>query len=282
MLKKVTFYYCLLALFCFPALAKEKIITGQWYKIKSEILQEMRPYSIYLPPTYQTQKDKLYPVIYVLDGDETKLKALSGLMESFTVEKQVVEHIIVAIPNIGIRERNLTPTNNKFVFKDKVLDDFGPVGNADNFISFFEKELIPNINLNFRTSPKRMLIGHSFAGLFSAYTLLIKPNLFTDYLIIDPTSLWDNNFLNRKFIDLKYDEQSPKANVYFSFANNSHLGDIGKTNYLWGREFSSRFENHKSTTLKVKSQYFEQETHGSVVEISWLYGLRHLNNINKL
>ena len=96
-----------------------------------------------------------------------------------------------------------------------------------NYTAFFEKELIPLINKNYRTSTKRVLIGESFGGLFASYVLLTNHALFTDYLIIDATYLWDNNYLNR----------------YFTFADNGEaFGEIGKKNYQWGLEFAKRLK----------------------------------------
>ena len=244
-------------------------------------MKEQRNYSVYLPPSYNNS-DKSYPVIYVLDGDLHRLRAVSGIVEALsteTLENQVNESIIVAIPNSeqAIRERDLTPTNVDWVFEGKVLEKFENIGNADNYISFFENELIPLISKTYRTSDKRILIGESFGGLFAAHTLLVKPQLFTDYLIIDATYLWDENYLNRKYTSIKYDKNHVKANVYFSFANNHAFGKIGETNYQWGKAFVSRLEKHPSKQLQIKQQFFENESHGTVALQSWYFGLRYLN-----
>lgn len=252
---------------------------GKWQSFDSKVMQEKRDFAVYLPPSYG-KSNKKYPVIYLLDGDQRRLNAVAGIHDALSteiLEQQVNEAIIVAIPNseLAIRERDLTPTNVDWVFKGKLLEDFDNIGQADRFIEFFRQELIPRINSKYQTSEKRILVGESFGGLFAAHTLLTQPDVFTDYLIIDPTSLWDNNYLNRKYIELDYDKSRAKANVWFSFANNEAFGDIGATNYQWGMELVSRLKKHP--TVKVSEQFFQHESHGTVALQSWYFGLRHLN-----
>jgi len=261
------------------AVAQVADALGNWHSFDSKVMQEKRDFAVYLPPSYG-KSDKKYPVIYLLDGDQRRLNAVAGIHDALStelLEQQVNEAILVAIPNseLAIRERDLTPTNVDWVFKGKLLEDFDNIGQADRFIEFFRQELIPRINSDYRTSDKRILVGESFGGLFAAHTLLTQPDVFTDYLIIDATSLWDNNYLNRKYTELDYDKNLTKANVWFSFANNEAFGDIGATNYQWGMELVSRLKKHP--TVKVSEQFFQHESHGTVALQSWYFGLRHLN-----
>jgi len=261
--------------------SENKISIAQSYSIDSKVMNEQRKFAVYLPPSYETTKVS-YPVIYVLDGDWHRLKAVSGIVEALstdTLENQINESIIVAIPNSesAVRERDFTPTNVDWIHNGKVLEKFENIGNADNYILFFENELIPLINSKYRTSNKRIIIGESFGGLFAAHTLLMKPSLFSDYLIIDATYLWDNNYLNRMYDDIGYGRKPISATVYLSFANNHAFGEIGETNFKWGQEFSSKLKSKSSLAFKFKSQYFENESHGTVALPSWYNGLLYLN-----
>lgn len=269
----------MLVVSCVSAVAQAGDSLGKWQSFDSKVMQEPRKFAVYLPPSYG-KSNKKYPVIYLLDGDQRRLNVVAGIQDALSteiLEQQVNEAIIVAIPNseLAIRERDLTPTNVDWVFKGKLLEDFDNIGQADRFIKFFRQELIPRINSNYQTSEKRILVGESFGGLFAAHTLLTQPDVFTDYLIIDATSLWDNNYLNRKYSELDYDKSLAKANVWFSFANNEAFGDIGATNYQWGMELVSRLKKHP--TVKVNEQFFQHESHGTVALQSWYFGLLHLN-----
>lgn len=262
--------------------ASENIVFAKTHQLTSVILGEQRSFSVYLPPSYNENPNKVYPVIYLLDGDQTHLKAVAGLVEALStdrLEQQIQQAIIVAIPNSknAIRERDFTPTNVDWTFNGKLLERFENIGNALNYSAFFEKELIPLINKNYRTSTKRVLIGESFGGLFASYVLLTNHALFTDYLIIDATYLWDNNYLNRYFNDNQFINKQLNGNVYFTFANNVEaFGEIGKTNYQWGLAFAKKLKAHPSDNLVINQSYFEDETHGTVAALSWYYGLKSI------
>ena len=262
--------------------ASENIVLAKTHQLKSVILGEQRSFSVYLPPSYNQSPNQVYPVIYLLDGDHTHLKAVAGLVEALStqrLEQQIQQAIIVAIPNSknAIRERDFTPTNVDWTFNGMLLEKFENIGNAANYSAFFEKELIPLINKNYRTSTKRVLIGESFGGLFASYVLLTNHALFTDYLIIDATYLWDNNYLNRYFNEKQLINKPLNGNVYFTFANNAKaFGEIGKTNYQWGLAFAKKLKAHPSDNLVINQRYFEDETHGTVAALSWYYGLKSI------
>ena len=59
-----------------------------------------------------------------------------------------------------------------------VDDEKSPFGAGDKFLSFIEKELVPFIDRNYRTSGYRTLSGNSRGGLFVLYSLIEKPDLF--------------------------------------------------------------------------------------------------------
>lgn len=255
--------------------AEEPIILGTYASLESEAMGENRPYMVYLPPSYETTKNS-YPVIYLLDGDVHRFKGFVGVLESLstdTLERQVQESIVISIPNTN-RSRDLTPSSLKeWKFNGRVLDTFEETGNANQFVKFLEKELMPNIDYNYRTSNQRVIVGESFGGLFAANTLLRSSPAFTDYLIIDPTALWDNDYLNRTF-NSKNNGIKFNSNVFFAFANNSHLGEIGLTNYKWGTAFASSIINNSSG--RAEQRYFENESHGTVALVAWYNGLKAL------
>ena len=257
----------------------EEIISGHWQNIDSKILNEKRTIAVYLPPSYQSNKNQKYPTLYVLDGDETRFKGLVGLVESLSTNnlgRQIPEFIIVAIPNTN-RNRDLTPTAVNFMFKEQMLDEINSIsGGADNFALFLEQELFPYVKSNYRSNESRTLVGESFGGLFAAHVLLNKTQLFGHYLITDATYIWDDNYLNRRINSVKKISPSVKVKAFLSLANNDHLGEIGITNQKWGREFIKNLETLNSDTFMSSSQYFEKETHGTVALLSWYHGLLYL------
>jgi hypothetical protein len=89
-----------------------------------------------------------------------------------------------------------------------VVDDdgegrFPTSGGADAFLDFFERELFPHVVGSYRTAPYRILIGHSFGGLFVVHTLVHRSDLFDAHVAISPGLWWDDSRLvgdARKFL----------------------------------------------------------------------------------
>ncbi len=279
MSKICTFLVCCFFVFSASASASasDSINVGTSYSLNSKVLNEARSYLVYLPPSYN-EGNRHYPVLYVLDGDIHRFKGIVGVVEALSTEtlsNQITEVIVVAIPNT-VRSKDLTPSIlPEWKFNGVVLERFEETGQAKKFLSFLEKELIPTIKKSFRVSEKKILVGESFGGLFSAFVLIHSQSSFSDYLIVDPTALWDNDYLNKEYSVIK-NTQTVKANVYFAFANNSNIGEIGITNYQWGSKFASNISENTNDEIKFLKQYFENENHGTVALMAWYNGLRFL------
>ncbi len=67
--------------------ASENIVFAKTHQLTSVILGEQRSFSVYLPPSYNENPNKVYPVIYLLDGDQTHLKAAAGLVEALSTDR---------------------------------------------------------------------------------------------------------------------------------------------------------------------------------------------------
>lgn len=260
------------------SLSQESLSYADSFEIKSTVLKESRRYSVYLPPSYHNEGDKRYPVIFVLDGDRSRLLSISGVVEALstsTLARQIDEFIIVAIPNT-YRDRDLTPTSTDLIFKGKELAKVNGSGGADQFIGFIKKELLPRIDKTFRTNGQNTLVGMSFGGLFAAHTLVTQPELFNNYLILDATYVWDNNYLNRMLRQSTYDFSTAKIKVYLALANNDHIGEHGEVNRKWGNDFITQLQSKSSENFMIYSQYFPKERHGTIEMLGWYNGFLKL------
>ncbi|RMB56238.1 alpha/beta hydrolase [Dokdonia sinensis] len=172
---------------------KEPFVIGETLTFQSDVLKEKRVVNIYLPPSYESENKKAYPVIYLLDGsaDEDFIH-IAGLVQfsTFPWAQLIPESIVVGIANVD-RKRDFTyPTTNA---KDKA--DFPTTGGSEKFIAFLENELQPLINRQYRTTMERTIIGQSLGGLLATEILWKKPELFSNYIIISPSLWWDDNSL---------------------------------------------------------------------------------------
>ncbi len=252
------------------------LVIGQRYTINSKILNERRNYSVYLPASYKNNIDKKYIVAYVLDGDRSKFLEVSGIAQSMhsdaNLKLQIPELIIVSIENTD-RTKDFTPTNSLNYLDREDITAFKSSGKADDFMRFMEDELMVEINNSFRTLPQSMIIGHSLGGLFALHCLLENPQLFSYYLLIDPSWFWDHNYIGKRSKEVLENRVDLKARIYIALANNMQED---KRHYQWGSQFYKLLKENKSPDLKVDFRYFEDEKHLTVTIPATYYGLRYL------
>ncbi|MFZ2493879.1 MAG: alpha/beta fold hydrolase [Thermoanaerobaculia bacterium] len=231
-------------------------------------------YKLYvsLPRDYATSRAR-YPVIYLLDADY-----------SFAIAHNVVEHladrgqlpwaIVVGIAYDGApqyrmhRTRDYTPT--------RTLDLTGVpahqqpyqkyTGGGPKFREFLAAELVPLIDRTYRTTRERVLVGHSYGGLFAAWMLLTTPDVFTGYVAISPSLWYDERLAFRT---------PPSA----AMRGRVYLAAGAMENPIMGndvRELTARLR--KSKTITVRGEVMEGETHDSIVPGAFSRGVRWVLN----
>ncbi len=219
----------------------QEINIGYNDSLQSTILQENRPLSIYLPPSYFSKPKQNYPVLYILDGEYNFLY-VSGILElQAGIAENIPEMILVAISGKGSKnyKENCKP------FVQGIQDS----GNADQVLEFIEKELTPYIDSKYRTLDYKILAGHSIGGLFIINAALKKPTLFNNYIAISPALWWEENAINTVAKNI-YESKPPiKPNVYVSLANEKGMG-VEKFLKLVGPEFQfKQFENENHNSV---------------------------------
>lgn len=219
----------------------------------SRILKEERPIQIIFPKDYHPESEKyelLFTVGGILDFEPMIWQFLQG--ESFIPKNM----IMIGVPtvykgNMEVHERDYTPTRT-----------YPNTGGAANFLSFYEKELIPYLNSKYPVKiGHNTLYGGSLGGLFVMYTFLNKPNLFTSYIAVEPSLWWDNFYLN-KIAPQKLDSLKGLHNTLFianregapfhfmgAYGMDSILRAKSPKDLVWTCVKLSN-ENHFSTNLK--------------------------------
>jgi predicted alpha/beta superfamily hydrolase len=244
------------------------ITIGVTRTLHSDVLGEDRALLIYTPPTHRRaqayaargQAAERFPVIYLLDGDG-HFHHTTGLVEYLSSLNRMPAAIVVAIPNTD-RTRDLTPP-----FTTIDTSQFPTAGGADDFLRFLKDELIPFIDGEYRTAPYRVLVGHSFGGLFAVHALLREPDSFQAHIAISPSLWWDEESLVADAA-VFFDEGSEREGfLYMTMGNeggNMIAGAWGLTRIL---------ETQASPEFQWEFQVLDQEDHGSVPHRSTYAGL---------
>jgi len=148
--------------------------------------------------------EKRYGVFYTLDGN-VYFPLITESLRMLRTNQLVPDDLIV----IGIgypsrfyafgsqaymasRGRDYTPKLNGSPerVRENQGQSPGEPGGASEFLRFLSEELVPWVDATYRTvAGDRTFAGHSFGGLFGAYVLTHKPEMFRRYVIGSP-ALW--------------------------------------------------------------------------------------------
>ena len=236
---------------------EEKIFSrNQTSVIKSDILEEDRRISIYLPDDYPYSKAS-YPVLYLLDG-ETHLQHASGAADYLSSRGLVPDIIVVAIHNID-RSRDFSPIQVPNIPKS---------GGAETFLGFLSDELVPYLDENYRCAGFNMLLGHSFGGTFIAYTLMAEPDLFDAFLAVSPYLMYaDNLVVNesseklKPFKDTKY--------FYMTVGNEEPYFEALE-------KYASILQEKAGERIEFKYVKMPEENHGTTPYLTVFSGLKFI------
>ena len=167
-------------------------------KVPSRFLPRKRDIIVWLPPDYEDNPKKRYPVLYMHDGQNLMDKATAYSGEEWRVDEAAqqlvqagdVEPIII----VGIYN-----TEDRFAEYTQVKDtgEFAQHGggNADAYGRFIVEELKPMIDRTFRTKedPETTgLAGSSLGGLVTMYLGVKYPNVFRRLAVVSPSVFWAN------------------------------------------------------------------------------------------
>ncbi|EAZ80795.1 alpha/beta hydrolase-fold protein [Algoriphagus machipongonensis] len=274
-------FLCLAILLSIVGEAKAQYLSQIGIKdsVYSEILNETREIYVQFPEGFDPASDKKYPVIYILDG-ENLLPALS-ITQGFYSGGFVPDMILIGISNHQNRTRDLTPS--------KVEPSWEPNGGADTFLKFIENELIPYIESKYPASNFRTLIGHSYGGLFTINTLLHKPDIFANYLAIDPSLDWDDQLMLREAKEIVSKEKFKGKSLFISLSGQLHMQNPEMTLEnvvqddseftLFARSniaFSEFIRSNAGIGLDFDWEFYPKDLHGTVPLPSLRDGLMSL------
>lgn len=249
--------------FSFQAAARptgEPVVIGHEIMIQSDVLDEERSILVSVPDTYDAV-DKHYPVLYVLDGS-AHFDYTSAMVDFLSSNDFIPEMIVVAINNSD-RTRDMTPPS-----EEPLEQQYRPNhGGAENFQRFFTDDLMPWVEGNYRTHPYRVLIGHSFGGLFAIHTLTTNPDLFNAYIAISPSMQWNGQRLVGQAETFFTSKTELPITLYMTVGN--------ETADLPGgiRKLSGVLESTAPKDFLWQFDRMPQETHNSVPHHSTYQGL---------
>jgi S-formylglutathione hydrolase len=138
-----------------------------------------RDVSIYLPPSYEKQTRRRYPVVYMLHGFTDSDAKWMGMTEGPRHFIHLPESIDRSLASGNSKEMIVVMPNAFTKFQGSMYSTSAAVGDWETFIS---SELVSYIDSHYRTIAKpesRGLAGHSMGGYGTLRIAMKKPGVFS-------------------------------------------------------------------------------------------------------
>ncbi|MCT8338587.1 alpha/beta hydrolase-fold protein [Flavobacteriaceae bacterium TK19130] len=262
MRNQLLFSFLFTVIFCgskaqeLPTIKKAPLSIGETVTFTSSMLGEERQLNVYLPHGYAENEEKVYPVIYLLDGsmDEDFIH-IAGLVQfgSFSWIEMVPESIVVGIANVN-RNRDYTypSTDEEYVNK------YPETGHSADFIRFVEKEVQPLVENTFRVTDEKTLIGQSLGGLVATEILFKNPDLFTNYIIVSPSLWYDYESL----LKLKPVSYKDKKKIFIA------VGKEGDVMERVATELYEKLQKEKGEKTTLGFKFLPEQDHGDALHLA--------------
>ncbi|MDT0552491.1 alpha/beta hydrolase [Urechidicola vernalis] len=236
-MKKILFLICI----CITSIIQgQNTITTH---LDSYELEEQREIKIYVPPSYEIDSTRYYPLTIVFDADYM-FDVVVGNSILFAKKDKAPEQIVVGISQPGdIRYHDCA--------YDKLTSY--PTGRSEFFYRFVRSELANFMEQNYRISPFKTIVGNTITANFANYFFIEDDPDFNAFISINPyfatdmPTLLDANIAQIKNNNYYYylstgDYNSEKRNTVIESAN---AALSSKNN----PKFNYKFDNLAGATL---------------------------------
>lgn len=173
-------------------------------------LESSRDIRIYLPPSYDQDSARFYPLAVVLDA-EYLFDVYVGNSILFSEKEKAPEQIIVGI-NQSDRRR----------FQDCAYDKMNslPIKTSESFYRFIRAELLNYMEENYRISPFKTIIGNTLTANFTNYFFIEDTPGFNAFVNINPYYAPDIPTLVENEI-----HKVNQKNYYYYLSSGSYLSE---------------------------------------------------------
>jgi predicted alpha/beta superfamily hydrolase len=157
-----------------------------------------------LPQDYNSSVEK-NATLYVLDGEEN-FDFVARHCKEISDQYGVANVVVVSIGYGQDRSIDYTPTQVS-----------STTGGGAQFLDFIEHQVIPRIEQDFNvdtTRSGRVILGHSYGGLFGACVFSVNNTLFGNYLLLSP-SIWFDNEVTLQLEKDSRDNNKDKQQLVF-------------------------------------------------------------------
>jgi predicted alpha/beta superfamily hydrolase len=253
------------------------------FRMYSKNVSDTFTISVNLPNDYKEQQSEKYPVVYLLDAN------LYFDIVATTLNKYSDVGLAPSVILVGIGYKDF-PAMDSLRSRDDTYPTAIPEyemsvsGGADKFLSFINNELVPKIDKEYKVdTSKRILMGHSLGGYFTAYAFLQylkeQGNGFNSYIAASPSIHYNKYWLLNQLKEIPSPKSSQKKiNLYITYggledAESQSDSSIMKLSDLTNR-LSSLLEVKQSHFVNYKTDIFSNLDHMDTQLPTFIKGLQ--------
>ena len=139
-------------------------------------------------------------------------------------------------------------------------------GGADEFLTFIEEELKPEIERRYTIDRSRQaLFGHSLGGWFALHVLFTRPGAFHSYIAGSPSVWWNDKSLLARMPELGERMQRGEIDAELMIAVGSEEKQLMVEN---AEQVYTLLKSYDGHGMRLAFELFEGEGHVSVVHRS--------------
>lgn len=205
---------------------------------------EPRQVKIQLPRNYESNKDKDYPVIVILDADYL-FEPVAGNIDYYSYWEDMPQAIVVGI---------MQPDRMADTQYDET--NFLPVGQGKLFFDFIGNELFPWLSKKYRLAPFNLIIGHDATAGFANYFLMKNPPLFNAYVSLSPDLAPQ---MSERLTDIL--QRTDNKIFYYQATGSQDITPLRDATLA----LNTSLENIENTNINYYFDDFEEATHYTLV-----------------
>ena len=172
---------------------------------------------VWLPPNYEADINRRYPVIYMHDGQNIFDPATSSFGTDWSVDETVDELI---------KKKSIEPIIVVGIYNTKDrMKEYTPGDKGTAYINFVMQTVKPLIDSTYRTKPdrKNTIVGGSSAGALISFMLVWEhPDVFSKAICMSPA--FRNPIVLDSWNYVKLVQQANKKKNVFFYIDNGGIG----------------------------------------------------------
>lgn len=216
-------------------------------EVVSQKLNATREISVVVPPYYEQDKNKVYPLLLLMDG-EYLTEPFKGILSYANYWDDLPEAIIVGIHQNENKQRQ----DDTAVGEASGL----PEGTGNQFYEFISLELLPYLEKNYRVSPFKVIAGHDATAGFLNFFLYKQDPMFNGFICFSPELAPDMEVQIPKML-----EQAKKPVFYYMATAEGDVEKLQKQIMV----FNDNLKAVKNPNVKYFFEKFGDVSHYSLV-----------------